>query len=1370
MNNKGNNESGKILFINARSCGTIQQLDILDNYLMEQGADYAAISDPRLTATSPMGSKNYELWADEKSRYYVCFAIKRRSPSGYGTRHMRVPEELVPITDRAAALYIPGYRVHLLVVYGMPNTDTHTENDRAASWAELHAKIFEQMRDETIPILMGGDLNAHINAKSLLEGDHPERGKCVTKKTDANGRATLELCKALQLTIMNYDQDAPKGDYTTYMGNAAFKSSTVDYVCVSGDMRRNFINMKLTTGRPPHSNKTDHKGLLVQWKLDSVKRMRENWTPRRCPFSEQGNAQAETSERKYDDLVEMLRKKDGNTGRAQQQVGRRTEEKPPSTQLQLLLDRRMRVLTLKDVLVREAQLGGIDTEIEVLSTREEREKWSGVEKEIEEACRTGQASNILKVVEKHFGAPKRKVYVSQRTKDALLKHMKSVVAPVGLEHEVAETSAAKTTAKPYVVGEVEEFMKESATGPKEDVFTDTSYGMEKALHILTWAMVSEGGGLLHCGPVPFKTFGAKIPTARNGEDWAILEALARTRKSIRIFTDSKHTENEFKNWGKLVRSEFMKTEGGDSQVLRTMDDLRQGRRTEVVYGEGHTIGTLNHMAHVGARYAAARGKNDCAMKMPEGMTWERVCALHKTERLMWQYMDSWDSCDTESIKLESSRLKPRRMSDEPPTFEETILAMQEVPEKVASGYDEIGPKDFAGQGERVRAMYELLVSMWVSKSMPQTLRRCVMVCVTKDKSAPLGPANCRGLSLLSYVIKVLNNVIRRRLQKLPLADTQIGFVPGHNVHQGIQVIKAVLEAIRDGNTGAVMVYVDLHKAFDSMSRKFLGDLLFDSGFSETAAELLLQLWEHEIVLRFPDGDYSEAFHPTQGTMQGLGLSPIIFTLVMEAVLRQTHTKGVQFFSKRTGRLHCFKNMAYADDLVVVCTDAASAGAFLDSLAMNLKRFGLSINTVKTKVMVVNPRPKPSTVLPMAQVVSKAIDRGDHVSQHPDAERCGVEVRQSIAVYFGGGKGMETLVVMASKEAEMVVCPHPSCGVVFSTMNRHTGNVYTTKIHTRLLMHLQEQHAVERIAIEAVGKVTDAQRRRCAQFRWPETPRYKEELMEKMLAYDRMANVMHDGKKLEEVTVQKYLGALIDATGGIESEIDARVAAGNRAFHKIPRGLWTSGIKKSQKAAVYKSLVLSVVMFGAEAWVTTEPQSKRLERLVTDQLRTVLGLHADVVLETWDSTRCDFRLPRVESVWRVAQIPRMAFLIIRARLRLAGQWVRMHPENELMHLSFATTLLGEHGTWWKQVQRDAEKMGLNLERARNRVEWEKALKALGRIGCGAPEVVESDDEYELVSTEDLEEVKDLGDDPDDNEEEWDETGDGFLDDLESLVGE
>ena len=56
---------GKVIFLNARSCGNIQQLDLLDRYLMELDVEYAAISDPRLTATSPMGSKNYELYVSE---------------------------------------------------------------------------------------------------------------------------------------------------------------------------------------------------------------------------------------------------------------------------------------------------------------------------------------------------------------------------------------------------------------------------------------------------------------------------------------------------------------------------------------------------------------------------------------------------------------------------------------------------------------------------------------------------------------------------------------------------------------------------------------------------------------------------------------------------------------------------------------------------------------------------------------------------------------------------------------------------------------------------------------------------------------------------------------------------------------------------------------------------------------------------------------------------------------------------------------------------------------------------------------------------------------------------------------------------------
>ena len=652
MQNQRRETSGRIVFINARSCGCIQQLDLLDRYLMELDAEYAAISDPRLTATSPLGSKNYELFADEKSRYHVCFAVRRRQHGLGGDQ-----PEMLPITERAVALFIPQYRVQLLVVYGMPMTKTHTDDDRRASWAELHSKIFEHMRDAKCPILAGGDLNAHISAKQLRDGGHPERCKCVTKSTDANGRAVLELCKALQMTILNYADDQPRNDYTTYMGNAVINSSTVDYVCVSADARGRLDGaIRLTTGRHPYGRMTDHKGLMVTWKMDTAKRQRDAWTQRECPFSETRVTTPGSPEEKYELLVERIAK-----SKPQRKAGSgpQTRADGPSTQMQQLLDRRVKLGDGQDDKVREVQLYGIDQEIAALSVREERSKWDAVEKEIQDACSTGRTGNILQVIEKFFGAPKRKLHVPKKNQDALLAHMKSVVSPeqavTHTEPEVsrwvddmlaqgegAPAKGPQTGAENMRAEHVEEWGEVKDRSAAVDVYADASYGMVGATHQLAWAVVTEAGRRLYCGPVPFDTFGAQEPTIRNGEDWAIMEAMARTQMMpVRCHTDSLHSVKEHQQWGKLVRSEFQATMGGDALILRTMHGFMRGRRVQVVHEEGHTVGTLNYMAHVGARYAAQKGEATCVMEMPVGMTWEIACKKHTTESALWKYMDTW---------------------------------------------------------------------------------------------------------------------------------------------------------------------------------------------------------------------------------------------------------------------------------------------------------------------------------------------------------------------------------------------------------------------------------------------------------------------------------------------------------------------------------------------------------------------------------------------------------------------------------------------------------------------------------------------------------------------------------------------------------
>ena len=208
------------------------------------------------------------------------------------------PTDSAEGTQGAVALHVPDLKVELLAIYGMPVTKSHTDNDRRLSWAELHMKILDQLQGSKFDILAGGDLNAHMARQQLTERGHLECGRCSTRATDANGKAVLAMCKELRLRILNYEFSAPCGDHHTYVGNAAFRSSTVDFVCVSENARGRVNSLRLTSGRPPHRDMTDHRGILVHWTRVTRNTARECFQPKACPFSDDGVATPGTPEAK----------------------------------------------------------------------------------------------------------------------------------------------------------------------------------------------------------------------------------------------------------------------------------------------------------------------------------------------------------------------------------------------------------------------------------------------------------------------------------------------------------------------------------------------------------------------------------------------------------------------------------------------------------------------------------------------------------------------------------------------------------------------------------------------------------------------------------------------------------------------------------------------------------------------------------------------------------------------------------------------------------------------------------------------------------------------------------------------------------------
>ena len=83
----------------------------------------------------------------------------------------------------------------------------------------------------------------------------------------------------------------------------------------------------------------------------------------------------------------------------------------------------------------------------------------------------------------------------------------------------------------------------------------------------------------------------------------------------------------------------------------------------------------------------------------------------------------------------------------------------------------------------------------------------------------------------------------------------------------------------------VVVFVDFAKAFDSVDRRALGQIIRLYGVPEELAGSLLALYNGTTATtRTADGD-TEFFPTTSGILQGDTLSPFLFVVVMDFLLR-----------------------------------------------------------------------------------------------------------------------------------------------------------------------------------------------------------------------------------------------------------------------------------------------------------------------------------------------------------------------------------------------------------------------------------------------------------------------------------------------------
>jgi len=64
---------------------------------------------------------------------------------------------------------------------------------------------------------------------------------------------------------------------------------------------------------------------------------------------------------------------------------------------------------------------------------------------------------------------------------------------------------------------------------------------------------------------------------------------------------------------------------------------------------------------------------------------------------------------------------------------------------------------------------------------------------------------------------------------------------------------------------------------------------------------------------------------------------------------------------------------------------------------------------------------------------------------------------------------------------------------------------------------------------------------------------------------------------------KYLGTTLKNQNSIAEEIKSRLRSGNACYHSVQNILSSRLLSKNSKIKIYRTIILSVVLYGCETW-------------------------------------------------------------------------------------------------------------------------------------------------------------------------------------------
>ena len=310
--------------------------------------------------------------------------------------------------------------------------------------------------------------------------------------------------------------------------------------------------------------------------------------------------------------------------------------------------------------------------------------------------------------------------------------------------------------------------------------------------------------------------------------------------------------------------------------------------------------------------------------------------------------------------------------DDIPSEDEIKKAINLLSSGKAPGSDAIPAEIYKVGGDAlIGKLKELFELIWKEEKIPQDFKDASIIHLYKNKGNRQTCDNHRGISLLSIAGKILARVLLNRLnshlENGLLPESQCGFRKNRGTVDMIFAARQLQEKSQEQNMDLYSTYVDLTKAFDTVSRDGLWKIMLKFGCPAKFISIVRQLHEGMMARVQDNGETSEAFPVTNGVKQGCVLAPTLFSIMFSAMLSDAFSGtdlGVSLTFRTDGSIFNLRrlqsktkvqvtkilDLLFADDCALNTTSETSMQETVNKFSGACDNFGLTISTKKTEVL------------------------------------------------------------------------------------------------------------------------------------------------------------------------------------------------------------------------------------------------------------------------------------------------------------------------------------------------------------------------------------------------------------------------------------